>query len=66
MPESALFEGKVAMQNGYIVTNEKMETNVKGVYAAGDVRITPLRQVVTAASDGAIAAMQVYHYLENL
>lgn len=66
LPESGIFEGKVAMQDGYIITNEKMETDVKGVYAAGDVRITPLRQVVTAASDGAIAAMQVYHYLENL
>ena len=47
-------------------TNEKMETNVPGVYAAGDVRVTPLRQVVTACADGAIAAMQCGKYINTL
>jgi len=56
-PNSELFEGFVDMdENGYIKTNEKMQTNVDGVYAIGDVRTTPLRQIITAASDGAIAA----------
>ncbi len=44
------------MENGYLLANEEMETNVPGVYAVGDVRKKTLRQVVTAMSDGAIAA----------
>ena len=43
-------------EEGYIITNENMETNVKGIYAVGDVRDKKLRQVVTAVADGAIAA----------
>ena len=50
---------------GWIVTGPRMETSVPGIFAAGDVRDTPLRQVVTAASDGAIAAMSAYHYIES-
>ncbi len=46
---------KEIAHNGYIVTNEKMETTIPMVYAAGDIREKPLRQVVTAAADGAIA-----------
>ncbi len=52
-------------QNGYIITDEEMKTSVKGVFAAGDVREKSLRQVVTAAADGAIAAMSVYHHLNE-
>lgn len=44
-------------KDGWIITNENMETSVKGIFAAGDVRSKYLRQVITAASDGAIAAM---------
>lgn len=50
--------------NGYIVTDEKMQTNTKGVYAAGDVRNTPLRQIITACSDGAIAATNILNYIK--
>jgi len=44
---------------GYLFTNERMETNVKGVYAAGDVREKLFRQIVTAISDGAVAALEI-------
>jgi thioredoxin reductase (NADPH) len=46
-----------------VPTNEKMETNVPGVYAVGDIRPNTLRQVVTAAADGAIAAIQAEKYI---
>ncbi len=64
-PNSALFEGIIDMENGYIKTDDNMHTNIEGVYAAGDIRVKSLRQVVTAAADGAIAAMQAEHYLAN-
>lgn len=48
---------------GYVVTNERMETSVAGLFAAGDVRSKPLRQIVTAVSDGAIAATSASAYL---
>lgn len=60
VPNSEVFKGIVDMdERGYIKTDEDMHTNIPGVYAAGDVRIKSLRQVVTAAADGAIAAVQV-------
>lgn len=51
---------------GYIVTNEKMETNLDGVYAVGDIRTTPIRQIVTATSDGAIAALTSLTYIKKI
>ena len=66
LPNTALFEGKVEMQSGYIVTDEDMRTNVPGVFATGDVRVKSLRQVITAAADGAIAAMQCAKYIEEM
>ena len=66
IPNSTLFEGIIDMERGYIKTDENMHTNIEGVYAAGDIRVKSLRQVVTAAADGAIAAMQAEHYLANL
>lgn len=51
---------------GYVVTNEKMETAVPGIYAAGDVRDKTLRQIVTATGDGSIAAQAAQHYVEEL
>ncbi|WNC14396.1 thioredoxin-disulfide reductase [Brevibacillus brevis] len=51
---------------GYVLTDEKMYTKVKGVFAAGDVREKMLRQVVTATGDGSIAAQSAQHYVEEL
>ncbi|MGD9559699.1 MAG: thioredoxin-disulfide reductase [Oscillospiraceae bacterium] len=62
-PHNEIFEGQVTIEDGYIITDEDMKTNIPGVFAAGDNRKKSLRQVVTAAADGAIAAMQAYHYL---
>ncbi|GAB6179641.1 hypothetical protein JCM14036_09600 [Desulfotomaculum defluvii] len=50
----------------YIITDDRMTTGVKGLYAAGDVRVKSLRQVVTAVADGAIAAMEVEKYLADI
>lgn len=50
-------------ERGYVLTDETMKTAVDGIYAAGDVRKKVLRQVVTAASDGAIAAQEIAHKL---
>jgi thioredoxin reductase (NADPH) len=66
LPISELFKGKVEMdQSGYIITDEEMRTDVAGVFAAGDIRRKSLRQVITATADGAIAATNAEHYLEN-
>ena len=65
-PNTELFEGKVNMDKGYIVTDEDMHTSVPGVFAAGDLRMKSLRQVITAAADGAIAAMQAAKYIEEM
>lgn len=51
---------------GFIETDVNMQTSVQGVFAAGDVRNTPLRQVITAASDGAIAACSAVKYIEEI
>lgn len=57
-PDTELFATQVKLTNdGFIETNEKMQTNLKNVYAIGDVRDTTLRQIVTACSDGAVAVM---------
>ena len=55
VPRTELLKGKVAMdERGYVITNDMMETSVEGVYVVGDARVKYLRQVVTAASDGAV------------
>lgn len=51
---------------GFVVTDETMSTSVEGVFAIGDVRTTPLRQVITAAADGAVGAVYAVKYLETL
>ncbi len=60
-----LESSNIKLENGYIITNENMETNLDGVFACGDVRKKQLRQVVTAAGDGAISAISAQHYIEN-
>lgn len=66
-PQSELFKGILETDKfGYIVTNENMESNIKGVYVAGDLRPKMLRQIVTAVSDGAIAATSAERYVLQL
>lgn len=65
-PNIESFNGQLKQTSqGFIETDENMQTSIKGVYAAGDVRNTPLRQVITAASDGAVAACSAVKYLEK-
>lgn len=60
------FKGQVNQdEGGFIITDETMQTSVEGVFAVGDVRKTPLRQVITAASDGAVGAVYAVKYLET-
>ncbi len=63
LPQSELVRGQAACtEDGRILTNEFMETDLPGVFAAGDVRATPLRQIVTACADGAVAATRALEY----
>ena len=64
-PNSQLFDGMLDMENGYIKTDDNMHPSIPGVFAAGEIRVKSLRQVVTAAADGAIAAMQAEHFISN-
>ncbi len=66
VPLTEVLAGEVELnQQGYVVTDEKMAASVEGVFAAGDVRAKYLRQVVTAASDGAIAAVAAEKYVHE-
>ena len=62
-PNSQTFEGLVDMEQGYIVAGEDCRTSVPGIFAAGDVRTKQLRQIITAAADGANAVTSVERYL---
>lgn len=64
-PDTEIFEGVSLTDKGYIQTDEKMQTNIPGVYAGGDVRNTQLRQIITACSDGALASIYINEYLNN-
>lgn len=67
MPNSDSYKEIVSVdQAGYIIASENCETNVPGIFAAGDVRTKELRQIITAASDGANAITAVEKYLNNL
>ncbi len=67
LPNNELLKEDIKLdQSGFVITNEIMETNVKGVYAVGDLRQTPLRQVITACSDGAIAAFYAEKFISEM
>ena len=66
-PNTGFLKGLVAMdQAGFIQTDQFMKTNIPGIFAAGDVRQTPLRQIATAVGDGAIAAFYAEKYIEGV
>ena len=62
-PSTALVTGQLELEGGYIVADESTKTSLPGVYAVGDVRTKALRQIITAASDGANAAHFAEEYL---
>ena len=65
-PNTDHINGQVRQDaKGFIITDETMQTSVEGVFATGDVRTTPLRQVITAASDGAVAGVYAAKYVES-
>ena len=64
VPDTGLFEGQVEMdKQGYLIADETTRTNLPGVFAVGDARTKPLRQIVTAAADGAVASHYIEEYL---
>lgn len=64
IPNTEIFQGQINLTpQGYIITNEKMETNIEGVFACGDVRDKWLKQVATAVGDGAIAGFAAEKYI---
>lgn len=64
VPATELVKGLAELdEHGYVITNDRMETSVPGLYAAGDIRQKSLRQIVTATADGAIAATSAAAYL---
>jgi len=64
LPNTEAFKNLIDTdKNGFVITDENMAASLKGIFAAGDVRKTPLRQVITAVSDGALAATSVEKYL---
>ncbi len=67
IPTTELVRGKLALDgNGYIIAGEDTRTSVSGVFAAGDVRTKPLRQIVTATADGAVSAYEAEKYINSL
>ena len=65
LPDSKLYHS-LAQEDGYLVTNQKMETSIAGVYAAGDICVKQVRQAATAVSDGAIAGINAAAYIQSL
>jgi len=64
-PNTGFLEGLVELKDGFVVTDQRMHTSQPGIFAAGDVRDTPLRQVTTAVGDAAIAADSAYRYVSE-
>ena len=65
-PNTALFEGLIDMEKGYIRTNEDMRTSLPGVFAVGDVRAKRYRQITTAMGDGTVAALEAERFIRSL
>ena len=66
-PDNEMFRGQLELdEGGYLIAEEDCRTSVPGVYVAGDTRSKPLRQLVTAAADGAAAAVSAAAYLQLL
>lgn len=66
-PDTEMLRGTVELdRNGYIIADQEMRTSVPGIFAAGDSRQKHLRQIVTAAADGALAAESAIEYINNL
>lgn len=65
-PQTGFLEKSILDRGGYVVTDRNMQTSIPGLFAAGDVRDTPFRQLVTAASDGAIAAHTASEYIDYI
>ena len=66
IPPEVLIDFLKKDSGGYIVTDESMATAVPGLFCAGDIRSKPLRQIVTACSDGAVAAFSAEKYIDSL
>ena len=67
IPNTELIKGQVDLDEaGYVLADETTKTNVPGVFAVGDMRQKPLRQIVTAVSDGAVASKFAEEYIDSL
>ena len=66
VPQNEPFKDLIELDHGFVVTNELMETNVPGIFAAGDTRKKENKQVITACNDGAVAAMSAVKYINSL
>ena len=63
-PDTSLINGQIKLNKvGYVVSNDKMHTNIEGIFVAGDVREKEVRQIITACADGAIASVEANYYL---
>ena len=66
VPQNEPFKDLIKLDRGFIITNDLMETNIPGIYAAGDTRVKENKQVITACNDGAVAAMSAVKYINSL
>lgn len=66
-PDTGMLKAVVDLdEKGFVVVNERMETSTPGIFAAGDICVKAIRQVVTACAEGATAAINAYHYLQSM
>lgn len=66
IPQTALAPDAEKDESGSLITNDRMETSIPGLFAAGDVRVTPFRQLITAVADGAVAAHSASQYIDEI